>query len=120
MMKHLKSYLPILALSATLALTACSSDELPADPSFDQDIKTELVDKSQLPEWLADYVTYLEYVPENQPLPSETAGVYRFEWNDKTFYEISSSTQNSMHQDLYDADGNRIILEDEDYNLNNS
>ena len=39
-MKHLKSYLPILALSATLALTACSSDELPADPSFDQDIKT--------------------------------------------------------------------------------
>ena len=115
MMKHLKSYLPILALSATLALTACSSDELPADPSFDQDIKTELVDKSQLPGWLADYVTYLEYVPENQPLPSETAGIYRFEWNDKTFYEISTSTQNSMHQDLYDADGNRIILEDEDY-----
>ena len=119
-MKHLKSYLPILTLSATLALTACSSDKLPDDPSFDQDIKTELVDKSQLPGWLADYVTYLEYVPENQPLPSETAGIYRFEWNDKTFYEISSSTQNSMHQDLYDADGNRIILEDEDYNQNNS
>ena len=64
-MKHLKSYLPILALSATLAFTACGSDELPADPSFDQDIKTELVDKSQLPEWLADYVSYLEYVPES-------------------------------------------------------
>ena len=53
-----------LALVAIFALTACSSDELPADPSFDQDIKTELVDKSQLPEWLADYVSYLEYVPE--------------------------------------------------------
>ena len=78
-MKHLKSYLPILALSATLALTACSSDELPADPSFDQDIKTELVDKSQLPEWLADYVSYLEYVPEGQELPTEKSGIYRFE-----------------------------------------
>ena len=42
-----------LALVAIAILTACGSDELPADPSFDQDIKTELVDKSQLPEWLA-------------------------------------------------------------------
>ena len=56
-----------LALVAIAFLTACGSDELPADPSFDQDIKTELVDKSQLPEWLADYVSYLEYVPEEWP-----------------------------------------------------
>lgn len=120
-MKHLKSYLPILAFAATLALTACGSDELPADPSFDQDIKTELVDKSQLPEWLADYVSYLEYVPEGQELPTEKSGIYRFEWNGKTYYEISSPSQSSIHQDLYDADGNRIRLEEKDYtSLNDS
>ena len=120
-MKHLKSYLPILAFAATLALTACGSDELPADPSFDQDIKTELVDKSQLPGWLADYVSYLEYVPDGQELPTEKSGIYRFEWNGKTYYEISSPSQSSIHQDLYDADGNRIRLEEKDYtSLNDS
>ena len=104
-----------LALVVTFILAACTSEDYTDDPIFDQEIKTELVDKSQLPQWLADYVTYLEYIPEDQPLPSETAGIYRFEWNDRTFYEISSSTQSSMHQAMYDADGNRIILEEEDY-----
>ena len=113
-MKH-KNYLSILTLMVTFILAACSSEDYTDDPIFDQEIKTELVDKSELPQWLADYVTYLEYIPEDQPLPSETAGIYRFEWNDRTFYEISSSTQSSMHQAMYDADGNRIILEEEDY-----
>ena len=54
------TFMSILALLAIAFLTACGSDELPADPSFDQDIKTELVDKSQLPEWLGDYGNYLE------------------------------------------------------------
>ena len=54
------TFMSTLALVAIAFLTACGSDELPADPSFDQDIKTELVDKSQLPEWLADYVSYLD------------------------------------------------------------
>ena len=51
------TFISTLALVAIAFLTACGSDELPADPSFDQDIKTELVDKSPLPEWLADYVS---------------------------------------------------------------
>ena len=48
------TFMSTLALVAIAFLTACGSDELPADPSFDQDIKTELVDKSQLPQsgWL--------------------------------------------------------------------
>ena len=55
-----------LALMAIFVFTACGSDELPDDPSFDQEIKTEIVDKSQLPEWLVDYIDYLEYVPDGQ------------------------------------------------------
>ena len=55
-----KTIMSTLALMAIFAFTACGSDELPTDPSFDQDIKTELVDKSQFPEWLADYIDYLE------------------------------------------------------------
>lgn len=55
-----KTIMSTLALMAIFAFAACSSDELPTDPSFDQDIKTELVDKSQFPEWLADYIDYLE------------------------------------------------------------
>lgn len=55
-----KTIMSTLALMAIFAFAACSSDELPTDPSFDQDIKTELVDKSQLPEWLTDYIDYLE------------------------------------------------------------
>ena len=114
-MKHLKSYLPILTLSATLALTACGSDELPADPSFDQDIKTELVDKSQLPEWLADYVSYLEYVPEGQELPTEKSGIYRFEWNGQTYYELYSPSQTMMHDNLFSSNGTPVRLVEDDY-----
>ncbi len=94
-----------LALVAIAILTACGSDELPADPSFDQDIKTELVDKSQLPEWLADYVSYLEYVPEGQELPTEKSGIYRFEWNGQTYYELYSPSQSTLHEEMYTADG---------------
>ena len=84
------TFMSTLALVAIFAFTACGSDELPADPSFDQDIKTELVDKSQLPEWLADYVSYLEYVPEGQELPTEKSGIYRFELFKKFYYEVFS------------------------------
>jgi hypothetical protein len=94
-----------LALVAIAILTACGSDELPADPSFDQDIKTELVDKSQLPEWLADYVSYLEYVPEGQELPTEKSGIYRFELFKKFYYEVFSPDQDTIHSDLYTEDG---------------
>jgi hypothetical protein len=104
-----------LALMVIFAFAACSGDELPDDPSFDQEIKTELVDKSQLPEWLANYIDYLEYVPEDQELPSEPSGIYRFECEGKTYYEFSSPSQNTMHQELYDASGNRILLAQEDY-----
>lgn len=119
-MKH-RYYFGSLAIAATIVLaavlgfTACSSEDYKEDPAFDEEIKTELVAKSELPQWLADYATYLEYVPEGIELPRETAGIYRFEWNGKTYYEISSASQSSMHQDLYDASGNRIKLGEEDY-----
>ena len=50
-MKH-RHYLSILAFAALISMTACKDDYTDA-PIFDQEIKTELVDKSQLPEWLA-------------------------------------------------------------------
>ncbi len=104
-----------LALVAIAILTACGSDELPADPSFDQDIKTELVDKSQLPEWLADYVSYLEYVPEGQELPTEKSGIYRFEWNGQTYYELYSPSQTMMHDNLFSSNGTPVRLVEDDY-----
>ena len=104
-----------LALVAIFAFTACGSDELPADPSFDQDIKTELVDKSQLPEWLADYVSYLEYVPEGQELPTEKSGIYRFEWNGQTYYELYSPSQTMMHDNLFSSNGTPVRLVEDDY-----
>ncbi len=104
-----------LALVAIAFLTACGSDELPADPSFDQDIKTELVDKSQLPEWLADYVSYLEYVPEGQELPTEKSGIYRFEWNGQTYYELYSPSQTMMHDNLFSSNGTPVRLVEDDY-----
>ena len=104
-----------LALVAIAILTACGSDELPADPSFDQDIKTELVDKSQLPEWLADYVSYLEYVPEGQEIPTEKSGIYRFEWNGQTYYELYSPSQTMMHDNLFSSNGTPVRLVEDDY-----
>ncbi len=104
-----------LALVAIAILTACGSDELPADPSFDQDIKTELVDKSQLPEWLADYVSYLEYVPDGQELPTEKSGIYRFEWNGQTYYELYSPSQTMMHDNLFSSNGTPVRLVEDDY-----
>ena len=109
------TFMSTLALVAIFAFTACSSDELPADPSFDQDIKTELVDKSQLPEWLADYVSYLEYVPEGQELPTEKSGIYRFEWNGQTYYELYSPSQTMMHDNLFSSNGTPVRLVEDDY-----
>lgn len=96
-MKTMKNYIHLIALSALCCMTACSSEDYTDDPIFDQEIKTELVDKSQLPEWLADYVTYLEYVPEGQELPKEPSGIYRFEWNDMTFYNIYFPNQSTVY-----------------------
>ena len=104
-MKTMKNYIHLIALSALCCMTACSSEDYTDDPIFDQEIKTELVDKSQLPEWLADYVTYLEYVPEGQELPKEPSGIYRFEWNDMTFYNIYFPNQSTLYTNLYIADG---------------
>ena len=109
------TFMSTLALVAIAILTACGSDELPADPSFDQDIKTELVDKSQLPEWLADYVSYLEYVPEGQELPTEKSGIYRFEWNGQTYYELYSPSQTMMHDNLFSSNGTPVRLVEDDY-----
>ena len=50
-----RHYLSILALAALISMTACK-DDYTEDHAFDEDIKTELVDKSELPEWLADYI----------------------------------------------------------------
>ena len=109
------TFMSTLALVAIAILAACGSDELPADPSFDQDIKTELVDKSQLPEWLADYVSYLEYVPEGQEIPTEKSGIYRFEWNGQTYYELYSPSQTMMHDNLFSSNGTPVRLVEDDY-----
>ena len=109
------TFMSTLALVAIAILTACGSDELPADPSFDQDIKTELVEKSQLPGWLADYVSYLEYVPEGQELPTEKSGIYRFEWNGQTYYELYSPSQTMMHDNLFSSNGTPVRLVEDDY-----
>ena len=100
-----KTIMSTLALMAMIAFAACSGDELPDDPSFDQEIKTELVDKSLLPEWLSDYIDYLEYVPEGQELPKEPSGIYRFEWIGKSFYEFYSPTQARLHEKIFTSDG---------------
>ena len=86
------TYIRTLALMAIFAFAACGGEDYTDDPIFDQDVKTELVDKSELPEWLADYINYLEYVPEGQDLPTEPSGIYRFEWDGKTFYPKFRST----------------------------
>ena len=110
----MKNYIQLIALSALCSFVACASDDYTDDPIFDQEIKTELVDKSQLPEWLADYVTYLEYVPEGQELPTEKSGIYRFEWNGETYYEYYSTSQIAMHTDIHKSDGSLFFLKAND------
>ena len=108
-----RHYLSILALAALISMTACK-DDYTEDHAFDEDIKTELVDKSELPEWLADYVSYLEYVPEGQELPKDASGIYRFEWNGETYYEYYSTSQIAMHTDIHKSDGSLFFLKAND------
>lgn len=100
---------------AIFAFTACGGEDYTDDPIFNQEIKTELVDKSQLPEWLADYINHLEYVPEGQDLPTEPSGIYRFKWNNRFFYEVYTPSQTMMHSDLYIDDGTPVQLVESDY-----
>ena len=110
----MKNYIQLIALSVLCSMTACTSEDYTDDPIFDQEIKTELVDKSELPQWLADYVTYLEYVPEGQELPTGKSGIYRFEWNGETYYEYYSTLQMAMHSDIHKADGTLFFLKAND------
>ena len=109
------TYIRTLALMAIFAFAACGGEDYTDDPIFDQEIKTELVDKSQLPEWLADYINHLEYVPEGQDLPTEPSGIYRFKWNNRFFYEVYSPSQTVMYSDLYLDDGTPVQLVESDY-----
>lgn len=109
------TYIRTLALMAIFAFAACGGEDYTDDPIFDQEIKTELVDKSQLPEWLADYINHLEYVPEGQDLPTEPSGIYRFKWNNRFFYEVYSPSQTMMYSDLYLDDGTPVQLVESDY-----
>ena len=111
----MKNYIQLIALSVLCSMTACTSEDYTDDPIFDQEIKTELVDKSELPQWLADYVTYLEYVPEGQELPTEKSGIYRFEWNGETYYEYYSTSQIAMHTDIHTSKGKPYFLKESDY-----
>ena len=111
----MKNYTQLIVLSVLCSMTACTSEDYTDDPIFDQEIKTELVDKSQLPEWLADYVSYLEYVPVGQNLPTEKSGVYRFQWNGQTYYELYSPSQSALHEEMYTANGMPFQLEPADY-----
>jgi hypothetical protein len=98
----------------TFILAACSSEDYTDDPIFDQEIKTELVDKSQLPEWLADYVTYLEYT-QIADASDNKSGVLRFIWKDQYFYELYTPYQSTAYDNLYTSDGKPFYLQKEDY-----
>ena len=66
-MKTMKNYIHLIALSALCSFAACASEDYTDDPIFDQEIKTGLVDKNQLPKWLADYINY--------PVKSDLIGI---------------------------------------------
>ena len=92
----------------------CSTEERTEDPSFDSDITIELRDKSELPAWLADYASYLENSPEGRELikasENQQSGIYRFEWNNQTYYEICTTHQNALHTIIYTAEGVPVEL----------
>lgn len=95
------------------SFTACSTDEK-EDTVFDKEVKTDLKSKSELPEWLADYVSSLEYVPEGLAIPESSSGIYRFVWKDNIYYEYYSS-QSVMHEHIYTADGIPFKLTNSNY-----
>lgn len=109
------TYIRTLALMAIFAFAACGGDEYIEEPSFKDDIKEIIVEKSQLPQWLAEYVSYLEYIPEGQELPTEPSGIYRFSWKGRDFYEFYSPSQTMLHADLYKDDGTPVQLVESDY-----
>ena len=107
-------HLFILILAAVIALSACTTEER-EDPLFDEEVKTELLDKSELPQWLADYLDFKEYVPEEFEIPDNTRyGVYRFQWKGKTYYEFYDSALKMVHNQVYASDGTPIQLTKED------
>ena len=112
-MKH-RHYLSTMAIAALISFTACTSEDYKDDPAF-KDVTVDLKDLTELPVWLANYIVFLEYVPEGKEIPSEPAGFYRFEWNGNTYYEYYSTSQNAMHTEIYTAEGKPYILMEEDY-----
>ena len=103
----------IMLLAAVIALAACSTEKH-EDPLFDDEVNMVLQDMSLLPEWLADYVGYLECSPEGKKLISSSgktdSGIYRFKWNGNTYYEIFFPNQNKLHSNLFTYEGVPVEL----------
>lgn len=110
-----KTMMSTLALMVIFIFAACGGDELPDDPSFDQEVKTRLIDKPLMPEWLRDYINYLEYVPVGTDISKYPSGILRFDWNGESFYEFYASEQGMTHEEMYTANGIPFQLKPADY-----
>lgn len=110
-----KSLFLTMLLAAVIALPACTTEER-EDPLLDEEVKTELLDKSELPQWLADYLDFMEYVPEEFDIPENIKyGVYRFDWKGRTYYELCSTAWDFTQERIYTSDGTPFQLTKENF-----
>ena len=105
----------ILFLGALLALTlpvACSNDDEENDNLYSQIIEDkiphQLMNQSDLPEWLLDQTNEMKSAPSY--IPEFPERVYQLEWNGISYYYIHSPWNRMPVSVLYDEDGSMYIL----------
>jgi hypothetical protein len=95
-----------------IAATSCGSDEEEEDLFTrvqTNSLPIRLVEKSQMPEWLADLVTKAESADSEIPTGTRPIRVYTSVWNGSNYYTIFDGWASSwIFEQTYSQDGARI------------
>ncbi len=112
----MKKLLLCVLSAMVLGFTGCYSDELTYDEIADKimtySLPQKLVDKRQLPAWVADRIDKIS------PETFVQLSVDKFVWNDKTYYYFQSGYSTFLEV-IYDEDGNetKLLTGDERRNM---
>lgn len=95
-----------------VCLASCSSDSNENDDLYglivNDKIPTQLVDKENLPGWLAELVEKAETFAAQESASKRPSRIYQLSWNGKKYYMHYDAFNSFIFYDVYTEDGRHV------------